>query len=73
MQCLQHNPRKNSTMRIQHKLATALLGKLRQVLEGVRNFLAAPARSARQPVLIRIKAERRLRAGHPPGRYRHYD
>jgi hypothetical protein len=60
-------------MRIRPTLAALLLGKLRQILDEVRYFLAAPARSARQPVLIPIKAERRLRPGHPPGRYRRYD
>ncbi|EHL20767.1 MULTISPECIES: hypothetical protein [unclassified Acidovorax] len=60
-------------MKIRYTLAAALLGKFHHVLEAVRTLLAAPARSALQPVRIQTKAERRLRAGHLPGRYRHYD
>lgn len=60
-------------MKIRPTRTTLLLGRLRQILEEVRQFLAAPAKSAQQPVLIPIKAERRVRAGHPTSRYRHYD
>ena len=60
-------------MKIRHTRTTLLLDKLRQILGEVRRFLAAPARYERQPVLIPIKTERRVRAGHPTSRYRHYD
>lgn len=60
-------------MKIRPTCTTLLLDKMRQILEEVRRFLAAPARSERQPVLIPIKAERRVRAGHPTNRYRNYD
>lgn len=60
-------------MKTRPTLATRLVGKLHRLLEDVRTFLGAPARSARQPVLIPIRAERRLRPGHRPGSYRHYE
>lgn len=63
-------------MKLRPMLSAALLGTLRQLLQEVRRFLSSAARLGRrapQPMLIPIKAERRLRPGHPPGRYRRYE
>ncbi len=60
-------------MRTRSTLAAQLLDRLRVMLAEIKGFLGAPARSARQPVPIPIQSGRRLRPGHPPGRYRRYD